>query len=135
MGMRGGQSYSLAGEACGPGLVCRGWSHSREKSGRIIAKGFIQEAEGSDGAANYEARKPALRMYCLDGSLLHPVQPIQVGRSCPHPDDWAVLHNRPDKGFVGSKPGRNSQQVKCLAQGSKSLRCSDYNSSDMLAEF
>ena len=131
--MRGGQSYSLAGEACGPGLVCRGWSHSREKSGRIIAKGFIQEAEGSDGAANYEARKPALRMYCLDGSLLHPVQPIQVGRSCPHPDDWAVLHNRPDKGFVGSKPGRNSQQVKCLAQGSKSLRCSDYDSSDMCA--
>ena len=31
----------------------------------------------------------------LDGSLLHPVQPIQVGRSCPNPDDWAVrvLHN------------------------------------------
>ena len=92
-----------------------GWCcHSREKRGRIIAKGFIQEAEGSDGAANYEARKPALRMYCLDGSLLHPVQPIQVGRSCPHPDDWAVLHNRPDKGFVGSKS--NSLQVKCLAQ-------------------
>ena len=91
MGMRGGQSYSLAGEACGPGLVCRGWSHSREKRGRIIAKGIIQEAEGSDGEANYEARKPALRMYCLHGSLLHPVQPIQVGRSCPHPDDWAVL--------------------------------------------
>ena len=74
-------------------------------------------------------------MYCLDGSLLHPVQPIQLGRRCPHPEDWAVLHNRLDTGFVGSKPGRNSQQVKCLAQGSKSLRCSDYNSSDMLAEF
>ena len=59
--MRGGQSYSLAGEACGPGLVGRGWSHPREKRGRIIAKGLIQEAKGSDGAANYEARKPALR--------------------------------------------------------------------------
>ena len=60
--MRGGQWYSLAGEAaeaCGPGLVCRGWSHSREKSGRIIAKGFIQEAERRDGVANREARKPA----------------------------------------------------------------------------
>ena len=35
----------------GPGLVYRGWSHSREKRVRVIAKGFGQEAEDSYGVA------------------------------------------------------------------------------------